>query len=116
MNFDDYQKRALSTDTYYDKTIKKDITSLAFLNKVLGLVGESGEVAEKVKKILRNKDGNMSEEDRKELIKELGDVLWYAATLSRYLGADFSQVAQTNLDKLASRKERGVIKSAGDNR
>lgn len=116
MNFNDYQKQALTTDTYNKNDGLVSVTDLAFLNKVLGLVGESGEVAEKVKKILRNNDGVATEDDRREIMKELGDVLWYMATLSQYLGYDFEEVAQTNLDKLADRKKRDVIKSEGDNR
>ncbi len=116
MDLNDYQQKALTTDTYFDVKNKTDVTSMAFLAKVLGLVGESGEFAEKIKKIIRNKDGQLSEDDRRELLKELGDVLWYSATLAKYLGADFSEVAQMNIDKLTSRKDRGVIKSTGDNR
>ncbi len=116
MDFNDYQTRALSTDVYKKDRKEVKVTDLAFLNKVLGLVGESGEVAEKIKKILRNKDGQMSDEDKKEIIKELGDVLWYMATISAYLGYDFETVAKNNLDKLDDRVKRGVIKSKGDNR
>lgn len=113
MKFDDYQKRAITTDTYGGKG---DILSPAFINKILGLAGEAGEVAEKVKKLHRNHGGKMSEEDRQELLKELGDVLWYLSAIARYLEEPLSQVAQTNLDKLMDRKARGVLKSKGDNR
>lgn len=116
MNFNDYQAGALSTDSYAKSGVKVEMTDLAFLNKVLGLVGESGEVAEKIKKILRNNDGQATDEDRLEIAKELGDVLWYLATLSKYLGYELEAVAQLNLDKLADRKKRNVIKSKGDNR
>ncbi len=115
MDMDTYQTKALRTDTYQiPKTI--DLTDLGLLNKVLGISGEAGEVAEKVKKLLRNNDGKMTEDDRVEIIKELGDILWYVACLSKYLQADLSQVAQANIDKLADRYKRGVIKSKGDNR
>lgn len=116
MELNDYQEKALSTDVYSQNTPLETVNELGFLNKVLGLAGESGEFSEKVKKIMRNSDGKISQDERKELLKELGDILWYLATISRYLGSDLNNVAQTNLDKLASRQERGVIKSKGDNR
>lgn len=116
MNFNEYQKLALKTDSYPNSGKNIKVTELAFLNKVLGLVGESGEVAEKIKKILRNQDGEMSAEDKQELIKELGDVLWYIAALTSYLGFDFDTVAKNNINKIQDRAKRGVIKSQGDNR
>lgn len=116
MTLNDYQKESLKTDTYKNSGKDVDVTDLAFLNKVLGLVGESGEVAEKIKKILRNNNGLMSDEERADVMKELGDVLWYLSVLSSYLGYDLDKVARTNLDKLADRNKRGVLKSKGDNR
>lgn len=113
MKFDDYQKQAITTDTYGGEG---NVLSLAFINKVLGLAGEAGEVAEKVKKLHRNQDGKMSEEDRLELLKEIGDVLWYLSAIAHYLGEPLEKVAQGNLDKLSDRQARGVLKSAGDNR
>lgn len=113
MTFDDYQQRAISTDVYGGQG---DIMSIAFINKVLGLVGEAGEVAEKVKKLQRNQEGQLSAKDREELLKELGDVLWYLSAITHYLGGSLDKVAQSNIDKLFDRKTRGVIKSQGDNR
>lgn len=113
MTFDDYQKKAIVTDIYGGKG---DVLSIAFINKILGLVGESGEVAEKVKKLQRNSGGKMTEEDRKELLKEVGDVLWYLSAITTYLDESLDNVAKSNLAKLSDRKERGVIKSKGDNR
>ena len=78
--------------------------------------GEAGEVAEKLKKIIRNHDGNISELDLVEFTKELGDVLWYLAMMSHQVGLSLEDVAATNLAKLSGRKERSVIKSTGDNR
>jgi NTP pyrophosphatase (non-canonical NTP hydrolase) len=111
MKLDEYQKLAALTDTY---EIPSSLLEPAFLEKVLGLAGESGEFADKIKKLIRDKNGQV--EKREELIKELGDVLWYIAMLSRYLGVDLSKVAEKNIAKLADRHKRGVITGAGDNR
>ena len=110
MNFNDYQKQALttvlSTNDYFKDT----------LHWVLGLNGESGEVAEKVKKIIRDKNGEISEEDKIELGKELGDVLWYIAVFANQLGLSLDDIAADNLKKLADRQKRNVLKGSGDNR
>jgi NTP pyrophosphatase (non-canonical NTP hydrolase) len=113
MKFDDYQKQAITTDIYGGRG---DILSIAFLNKILGLAGETGEIAEKVKKLQRNKAGKMNAKDRQELLKELGDVIWYLSAIAYYLDEPLSDVAKSNIDKLFDRKARGVIKSKGDNR
>lgn len=84
--------------------------------QVLGLIGESGEFADKVKKIIRDKNGKLSDEDKAEIVKELGDVLWYVNSLAHLLGTNLSDVAEQNLAKLASRKARGVLGGKGDNR
>ena len=81
-----------------------------------GLVGEAGEVADKVKKILRDKKG-VFDKDSKDAIKfELGDVLWYISQLSSELGYELEEVAHANLQKLNSRKVRGKIQGSGDDR
>lgn len=82
----------------------------------LGLVGESGEVAEKIKKIIRDQDGVLTDENRIEIAKELGDVLWYIAILADEMGVTLDKVAEGNLEKLNSRKKRGVLSGSGDNR
>jgi len=82
----------------------------------LGLCGEAGEVADKVKKVIRDRGGDFSPEVRQALELELGDVLWYVAQLATELGLELEQVARTNLDKLASRAARGVIGGEGDDR
>lgn len=82
----------------------------------LGLAGESGEVAEKVKKLWRNKDLELLSTDRAAVAREIGDVLWYCAALATELGMSLDQIASGNLTKLADRKLRDVIKSEGDNR
>lgn len=114
MTFDDYQKQAMTTDAYGGGP--QELGSEAFYNKILGLCGESGEVADKFKKIFRNKQGDMTQEDKLEIIKELGDVLWYLSAIASYLNVPLNEVASGNIDKLFDRKKRGVIKSAGDNR
>jgi NTP pyrophosphatase (non-canonical NTP hydrolase) len=82
----------------------------------LGLCGEAGEVADKVKKVIRDRGGEFSPEVKRALELELGDVLWYVAQLATELGLDLEQVAQANLDKLASRAARDVIGGEGDER
>jgi NTP pyrophosphatase (non-canonical NTP hydrolase) len=114
VNFNEYQTLAKSTDLFVGGS--KDFTSPAFLSKVLGLVGETGEVADKCKKILRDKGGVATDADVEELKKEIGDVLWYVATVARYLGLDLEDVAQANLKKLEDRHARNVISGSGDNR
>jgi len=108
MDFNHYQKEASKT-----RIIKYDPP---FVYSALGLVGESGEVAEKIKKILRDDNGVVTQEKREEIKKELGDVLWYVSQLSADLEIEFNDVAISNLEKIKSRKERGQTKGSGDNR
>jgi NTP pyrophosphatase (non-canonical NTP hydrolase) len=82
----------------------------------LGLAGEAGEVCEKIKKIMRDQKGHITEENVKEISKELGDVLWYVAALASEINVCLSVVAEENLKKLQSRQNRGVLKGSGDNR
>jgi len=109
MDFKEYQKKSRETAIYPD-------VGENFIYPTLGLAGEAGEVAEKIKKVIRNDNGVLSDEKREEIKKELGDVLWYVAQLSTELELSLEDVAQFNLKKLASRKERGVLHSEGDNR
>lgn len=88
----------------------------ALVSQVFGLVGESGEVAEKFKKLIRDKNGNIDEADRQEILKELGDILWYVNSVAHLLGSSLEEVADKNLKKVLSRKERGVTQGSGDNR
>lgn len=113
MQVDDYSKQAIST-----LLGEHDITDMdaTLLSQVFGLVGESGEVAEKFKKLIRDKQGKISEEDRQEILKELGDILWYINAVSNLLGSSLEEVAQKNLDKVLSRKARGTTQGSGDNR
>ena len=110
MNFNDYQQAAVSTAIYPESSRVTYTT--------LGLVGEAGEVAEKVKKIIRSGRpiSEMTESEALEIAKELGDVLWYAANLAEDLGINLNEVVELNLLKLASRRSRGVLEGNGDNR
>lgn len=114
MQFSEYQKAAITTDTFGGKP--QPITSTAFMSKLLGLVGETGEIAEKFKKIYRDNNGELSAEQLKDMQKELGDVLWYLNAMCCYLGLNLEDVAEHNLDKVLDRKKRGVTHGSGDNR
>jgi len=109
MNFNDYQKAAIRTGRPIDAP-----NELFHLG--LGLVGEAGEIAEKLKKLVRDLDSDESKLDKADLIKELGDVLWYIAALANYLGIALDEVAVKNIAKLADRQARNQIKGSGDNR
>lgn len=110
MTFEEYQKISRKTAIYKD-------ADKNFIYPTLGLVGEAGEVAEKIKRILRGEnDGIINKEIRVEIEKELGDVLWYLAQLATELNVSLEEVAEKNIEKLQSRLERGVLHSAGDNR
>ena len=106
MNINTYQQEAAKTAIYSNKLIYP----------TLGLAGEAGEIANKVKKILRDNSGNLQESVREDLICELGDVLWYIAALATDLNVELSEVANKNIEKLNSRKNRGTIGGSGDNR
>lgn len=113
MQINDYSQQAIST-----MLTGHDVTDLdaKLLSQVFGLVGESGEVAEKFKKLIRDKQGKMSDEDKQEIVKELGDILWYINSIANLLGSSLEEVAQKNLDKVLSRQARGVSRGSGDNR
>ncbi len=115
MDFDEYQEKAKKYDLFNDSEAA-DLVAPAFSEKVLGLAGEAGETADKVKKIIRDKKGVASDEDKDAIKKELGDVLWYVANISRYLGFSLSDIAKTNIDKLESRYQRNKLHGAGDER
>jgi NTP pyrophosphatase (non-canonical NTP hydrolase) len=105
----DYQQLSRATAVYPDAG--DNLTYPA-----LGLCGEAGECAEKVKKALRDDGGVLTGERRAALAAELGDVLWYLAQLSTEAGLDLDAIAQDNLAKLLSRKERQVLQGSGDSR
>ena len=103
-NFTEYQTFVASMKAYPEQH--------AIIYPALGLCGESGEIAEKVKKWLRGD----KELDREGLLKELGDPLWYITSLAADLGFTLQDVVDANVSKLSSRKDRGVIKGSGDDR
>ena len=108
MDFGEYQKKA-ETFAIYKEEYKINYP-------IHGLCSEVGEVADKWKKIMRDQDGFMSDEDRTELLKEIGDCLWYLALICRDIGMPLDMSAIMNLQKLESRKGRNKIKGSGDNR
>lgn len=108
ISMDEYQTEAIKTAVYP--------TESEIIYPALGLCGEAGEVAEHIKKMIRDNEGKLSEERRDKLLYELGDVLWYIALLARDLDLTLSDVAQFNLAKLASRQERNQLNGDGDNR
>ncbi|MBP9727806.1 MAG: nucleoside triphosphate pyrophosphohydrolase family protein [Candidatus Moranbacteria bacterium] len=109
MNFQEYQEQSRKT-AIYPKAGDN------FVYPVLGIAGESGEVAEKIKKVLREKNGIVDEETKQEIEKELGDLLWYMSQLASELSISFDGIAQKNIIKTQSRMERGTLLGNGDNR
>ena len=109
MNFADYQTKSR-------KTAKYPPIGHPLIYPTLGLTNEAGEVAGKVKKIFRDKDGVIGEAEREALKGELGDVLWYLAQVCTELDLSLDEVAEHNIEKLYSRLERGKIGGDGDNR
>ena len=116
MDFNKYQRDAAKYDCFSKPEKLDNLAEAGFLEKVLGLSGETGETADKIKKIIRDKKGKYSEEDKVEIVKELGDVMWYLAGIARYLDVDLETVARGNLTKLEDRRKRGKIGGSGDNR
>ena len=109
MELSEYQRRSRATAVYPEAG-----SNLTY--PALGLCGEAGEVAEKVKKAIRDDGGELTPERRAALAAELGDVLWYVAQLASEAGLELDALARENLDKLLSRRERGVLQGSGDSR
>ena len=109
MELNDYQRESRKTALY------PDVGNNA-IYPTLGLVGEAGEVADKVKKILRDNKGIFDKESKDAIKFELGDVLWYISQITSELGYELEDIANTNLQKLNSRKIRGKIQGSGDDR
>ena len=109
MNFEEYQNLAKRTAKYPE--IGKGL-----VYPMLGLAGEAGEVANKVKKIFRDDGGVIKEERKEEIKKELGDLLWYIAQLATELDMPLDGIASSNIEKLSARLENNTIIGDGDNR
>jgi NTP pyrophosphatase (non-canonical NTP hydrolase) len=108
MRFDDYQQTALRTAIYAERH--------RIIYPALGLASEAGEVAGKIKKVLRDQEGDFAKAPIEAIRDELGDVLWYVAVLAADLGLSLEQIAADNVAKLAARRQRGTIGGAGDHR
>jgi len=109
MNFKEYQEESRKT-AIYPKAGEN------YVYPTLGLAGEAGEVAEKIKKAIRDKDGVVDDERKEELKKELGDVLWYVSQIASELNLSLNEIAEKNIEKLYNRMERNKLKGSGDNR
>ncbi|MDO8557360.1 MAG: nucleoside triphosphate pyrophosphohydrolase family protein [Candidatus Jorgensenbacteria bacterium] len=109
MTLDEYQKKATETAQYPN-------VGNNYIYPTLGLVGEGGEVANKIKKIQRDKGNILDEEVKKAIANELGDMLWYISQLARELNLSLEEIGDANIEKLRFRKERSVISGDGDNR
>lgn len=109
MNFDDYQRQAMTSAVY--PMIGNNI-----VYPVLGVNGEAGEVAEKVKKIIRDKHGAWDDQDRDAIAKEIGDILWYCAALCSEFGLSMTTVAENNIEKLNKRMKNNTLHGEGDDR
>jgi len=123
--FDDYvEGPELTFDNYEDEATATAVYPGDIIYPALALVGEAGEVADKVAKLVRDTEVNLDDfhfslftrDQRRELAKELGDVLWNITMLSVDLGFTLEEIARMNLEKLQSRAERGTIRGSGDNR
>lgn len=108
MEMNDYQAQAIATAIYP--------ADMRIVYPALGLAGETGEVAEKVKKELRDRGGAFSPEARREMARELGDVMWYVAAMAHDLGFTLEEVAGMNIEKTTSRQRRDKIHGEGDHR
>lgn len=108
MNMNEYQQQAMATAVY-----PRD---MRIVYPALGLAGETGEVAEKVKKEIRDRAGAFAEATRAQIALELDDVMWYVAAMARDMGLTLEDIARMNLEKIRSRQERDMIHGQGDNR
>ena len=122
MTFNEYQSKAVKMKVSLDNYMKQFPDTDYFTLEILALaydglgLGEAGEVQGKIKKIIRDNAGIISDEARKEIAKELGDTLWYIASMCQTLGIPMEDVATMNIEKLQSRHARGTVHGSGDNR
>ena len=124
-SWEDYDNSNFTFDEYAADVMDKAIYPGYLVYPVLGLTGEAGEVAEKLKKFFRDSDGDMELEDpmvemtpefRMEMALELGDVLWYVAAAASDLGYELSEIAYMNMEKLQDRQKRHKLQGSGDHR
>lgn len=108
MTVNEYQDEALKTKIY--------ATSMNIIYPTLKLNGEAGEVAEKVGKTMRDKNGIFTDEIKLEIAKEIGDVMWYCSALSNDIGYTLDEICEMNIAKLQKRKAENKIHGSGDNR
>ena len=112
LTLNEYQSMALETAIYPEE--------FKVIYPTLGITGEAGEVSDKIKKLIRDKGykGGLIEDakDREDIALELGDVLWYVATLAKDIGYNLEEIAILNYSKLQKRKEQGKIGGSGDHR
>lgn len=111
MNADYYQAQTRETAIYPGQG-----ETYGLLYVVLGLAGEAGEIANKVKKILRDQDGVVNDDNIADLMDELGDVEWYSARLADEIGVGLSDVMHGNIQKLLARQKAGTLQGSGDER
>ncbi|DAZ90303.1 nucleoside triphosphate pyrophosphohydrolase family protein [Mycobacteroides abscessus] len=110
----EYQREAAKTAIYPGAGDTTSVDGLSYAT--MGLVGEAGEIANKVKKILRDNEGVITDEASLAILYELGDVLWYVAALATQLNVDLTDIAGLNLGKLQARAAAGRLQGAGDSR
>jgi len=108
MKISEYEEKAQATAIYPD--------SHKITYPALGMAGEAGEVANKVKKLIRDGKDEMPDDWREQLASEIGDVMWYCAALARDLDVSLTTIMAANLDKLKARQERGTLGGSGDKR
>ena len=108
MTLNEYQKKALETAVYPQE--------YKIIYPALGLTGEAGEFSDMFKKGIRDDACNFTEQKKEQIDKQIGDVMWYCATLANDIGYDLETICEMNYNKLHSRQERGMIHGSGDNR
>lgn len=116
MNRNNEMNHEMTLNEYQQKALETAIYPQPIIYPALGMCGEAGEVADKVKKVLRDNNSEFTDEKKLEIAKEIGDVLWYCATLSNDIGFSLEEIAVMNYEKLHSRQLRGMLHGSGDNR
>ena len=114
MTFDEYQKETSTTAIYPINLTTQQLGIIGICYSALGVNGEAGEIADKVKKLMRDHGGIVTDQWRTETLDEVGDCLWYLAQLCERLGSSLDFVALRNLKKLADRKKRVALHGSGD--